>query len=119
MNNQVALSTFANRFTKFNQAKSQRRQRLFALLGLLVLVSLIFIFPDLASAQGLDKGVTILTTLKTQIYNIVSVLAGIIIIVIGVCYAAKWATLETCMRWGVGCLIVGGGSQLASMMLGS
>jgi type IV secretory pathway VirB2 component (pilin) len=76
---------------------------------------LALLFAQSANAQGLAKGVTILNSLKGDVYNIVSALAVIILIVLAVCYAAKWCTMETFARWGIGCIIAGCASQIASM----
>ena len=73
------------------------------------------LFAPSVQAQGLAKGATILQSVQSDVYSIVTVLAVIILIILAICYAAKWCTMETFMRWGVGCIVAGCASQIANM----
>lgn len=103
-----ALPAHTNRNTR------ARVGRLFASIATYLLV----ILPMQVMAQGLSKGKGIIERVTSDIYSMVTALAVLILIVMGIAYAAKWMSLEGFMRWLIGCVIVGCAAELARMIFG-
>ena len=71
--------------------------------------------PLLAHSQGLSRGTQIIETLTSDIALLVSSLAVLALIVLGICYALKLIALDSFLRYLIGCLIVGSAKPISAM----
>lgn len=94
------------------RAHHARLQRLLTTIAAYLLVLL----PMQVMAQGLSKGKGIIERVTSDIYSMVTAIAVLILIAMGIAYAAKWMSLEGFMRWLIGCVIVGSASEIARMI---
>lgn len=85
---------------------------LFCLAALLALA----LFSDPALAQGLQKAQSVLETLQTELELIVPVAAAIILLILGVAYAAGFIHLSTFVNWAVGLIIAGSAVELTGLL---
>lgn len=69
-----------------------------------------------ASAQGLEKARGILETLQQELTTIVPIAAAVILLILGVSYAARFIEKDTFVRWAIGVIIAGSAVQITAML---
>lgn len=68
-----------------------------------------------AQAGGFAKAKGILEMVKTELTTIIPVVATIVLLALGIGYAAKFVEKDTFVRWSIGIIIAGSAAQLTAM----
>lgn len=84
---------------------------------LLFALSSLALLSTESHATGLQKAKGVLEIIKTEILQIVPIVAVIALIGLGVGYAMNSVQKETFMKWAVGLIIVGSASQITTMLV--
>lgn len=65
---------------------------------------------------GLAKARGIAETLQAELTTIVPIVAALVLLIMGVGYAARFVEKDTFARWGIGIIIAGSAAQITAMM---
>ncbi len=66
---------------------------------------------------GLDKVASVLNVISTTLKTVIPAAAGLVLLGLGLSYAAGIIEKDTFIRWGIGVVIAGSASEITAMFI--